>query len=466
MAEVGSSSGMRAFLKPSTPRRGSVVGATYSLPVEQLSKDQMDEETKRLTMQAKNTFGCPPPPFAAYFVQDGRLHCPRFYGMERFGPAETDERVRGEPAPRLTFEGQLKEVQTRASELTLARQFSEGGCGGAIVSLPCGYGKTVFAVHMMSVLKRKTAVLVHKEIIRDQWVEAVRRFSPGATIGFVQGKTWDVEGKDVVLVMIMTLAKREVECERLDAFGFVVVDEAHHLAAPVMNKAVRSFRSHFVLGLTATKERPDGLTPLLNWALGEDGFKVERSKGVESVKVKVVHFKDTTREILSRDGKPLVALMLNQIASHARRNQHICDLVCRMRREEGRTIMILSDRLTQLRSLRHLLLQAGIEEASVGLFTGETKTAERAEQMERSIVLCSYGMANEGVDKKEADTVVMATPKGRVVQCIGRIQRPCETKQHPLVIDVVDEVSVFKNLAWKRARLYADQGYEVEQEWA
>lgn len=71
-------------------------------------------------------------------------------------------------------------------------------------------------------------------------------------------------------------------------------------------------------------------------------------------------------------------------------------------------------------------------------------------------------MANEGLDKVEADTCVMASPKARVVQCIGRVQRPCETKQPPLVLDVVDDVSVFRDQRWTRHRLYAKEKYTVQ----
>ena len=52
----------------------------------------------------------------------------------------------------------------------------------------------------------------------------------------------------------------------------------------------------------------------------------------------------------------------------------------------------------------------------------------------------------------------MATPKARVIQCIGRVQRPCPTKQSPLVLDVADDVGVFEQLRWKRQRLYGKEG--------
>ena len=71
-------------------------------------------------------------------------------------------------------------------------------------------------------------------------------------------------------------------------------------------------------------------------------------------------------------------------------------------------------------------------------------------------------MANEGLDKKELDTCVMATPKGRVTQCIGRVQRPRATKQPPLVLDVADTYSVFVPLRWKRQACYRKEGYKVQ----
>ena len=125
--------------------------------------------------------------------------------------------------------------------------------------------------------------------------------------------------------------------------------------------------------------------------------------------------------------------------------------------------MVLSDRIAQLYALRTLVIADGcVAEVDVGVFRGGQTDAEREEQLRRPIVMCSYGMANEGVDKTEADTCIMATPKGRVTQCIGRVQRPSTTKQTPLVVDVVDDVSVFRSLRWTRQRTYAQNKYTVQ----
>ena len=447
---------MRAFFARA-PVRETRVDHMYSLPVATMSAAELESETNALTLQARSSFGAPPPPFRAWYVADGRLHVPRFYGLTRFGAPAEDARVLGDPVA-LRFEGDLTDVQQRAMDAVFGRHLAPDGCGGALVCLPCGFGKTVWAVRAIVALGRKACVFVHKAFLRDQWVAAFARFCPEARVGLIQGKTWNVDGYDVVVAMVMTIAKREYAPETMDCFGTICFDECHHMAAPVMHLATRAFRARYVVGLTATKERADGLTPLLHWSLGPEAFRVERDG--ERARVSVALFPGATREILARDGRPVVSVMINALAAHAGATPS--SPTASRRRRAGRVVLVLSDRIAQLRALVDLLIARGVAAEEVGLFTGATRDADRPAQLARPVVLCSYGMANEGLDKREADTCVMATPKGRVTQCIGRVQRPCETKMPPLVLDVADDASVFVHLRHKRQRTYAKERYEVQ----
>jgi superfamily II DNA or RNA helicase len=452
---------MRAFLAPRGTRPGTRVGATYVLPASALSAEDAEDVKAQLTLQAKAGFGAPPPPYVAWKAVGDELHVPRFYGLERFGPAETDERVDGEAlGEHVRFAGTLTPVQEKVTAAMFSKPLAAEGVHGGIVSLYCGGGKTAWTCYAIARLGRKACVLVHKAVLRDQWKESLERFCPGVRVGFVQGNRFEVEGYDVVLAMVLTLAKRDYDPSVMDAFGTVVCDEAHHMAAPVMNQAMRLFRARYVLGLSATVSRPDGLTPLLHWSLGPLGVHLERD--CEPVRVSVALYHHAApREMLTRDGKPLVALMVNWLAKHPGRNEFLAERILAYRRAH-RVIIVLSDRIEQLKVLRARLGVGGLGEDEVGLFVGATKEAQRAVELAKPVVLCSYAMANEGLDKKELDTCVMATPKGRVTQCIGRVQRPCATKQPPLVLDVADTYSVFVPLRWKRQGYYRKEGYKVQ----
>ena len=70
-------------------------------------------------------------------------------------------------------------------------------------------------------------------------------------------------------------------------------------------------------------------------------------------------------------------------------------------------------------------------------------------------------MASEGLDIKTLSTLIMATPKSSVEQCIGRILR---TKhERPLVVDIIDQHEFFNKQWIKRKRFYAKEKYKIKR---
>ena len=57
------------------------------------------------------------------------------------------------------------------------------------------------ALNIISRLKKKTIVIVHKEFLLRQWIERIEQFLPDAKVGKIQGKIIDIEGKDIVIGM-------------------------------------------------------------------------------------------------------------------------------------------------------------------------------------------------------------------------------------------------------------------------
>ena len=283
---------MRAFCSARHPASTqATVAQTYRFPASLLTKETLAREKETLTLVPKSFYGPPVAPLKVWHEDaSGNLHVPRFYGLHRFGPPARDERSIGEPLPESrAVEGTLTEVQKRASRACAA---SLEKVSGGILCLPCGMGKTVLAVHtIVSLIGRKACVFVHKGVIRDQWIAAFARFCPKARVRVLQGgKGKDEDDEyDILVAMILTVAKRDFGETEFDAIGTLVVDECHHVAAPVMSRAVRKFRAKNVIGLTATKDRPDGLTPLLHWTLGPEAFRAERQGG-EAVRVSVAIF--------------------------------------------------------------------------------------------------------------------------------------------------------------------------------
>lgn len=91
------------------------------------------------------------------------------------------------------------------------------------------------------------------------------------------------------------------------------------------------------------------------------------------------------------------------------------------------------------------------------------KNDKLMESEAKQILLGTYNMVSEGFDLPKLDTLVMASPKSNVEQSIGRIQRQLmkDRNNYPLVLDIVDDFSVFKNQSRKRTAFYEKSGFDV-----
>ena len=135
------------------------------------------------------------------------------------------------------------------------------------VVLPCGGGKTRVGVGAVARLRTPALVLVHTLDLAEQW-RAELRAVLGLEAGLVGGGV-DTPA-EVTVGVIQTLVRWTPA--RLDAFlggfGLLVLDEAHHVAASTFHAIVGRCPARYRLGLTATPQREDGLTALLELFLG------------------------------------------------------------------------------------------------------------------------------------------------------------------------------------------------------
>jgi superfamily II DNA or RNA helicase len=217
------------------------------------------EIKKELTVRAvENAVGIRPPSFKVWRAHAPQMVVPRYFALGRLGPPTADTRSRPDSA-NINFVGTLRsETCQDAAFAAGTKAFSE--TGGGVLTLPPGYGKTAMALAFAGHLKFKTLIVVHKEFLANQWRDRIKTFCPGATIGRIQQDVFDVE-KDFVIAMIQTMCMRELGS--LSQFGFLIVDEAHHIGAAAFSQAMLKLCPKYTLGLTATPERKDGLTRVL-----------------------------------------------------------------------------------------------------------------------------------------------------------------------------------------------------------
>ena len=165
-----------------------------------------------------------PQPFPVYRESKSKLYVPRFYGMEVYG--EPDDVVIEEGKKiNVKFKGELRPKQKPVVEKYM-KHIKKKNSG--LLALHTGFGKTCLALNIISRIKLKTLIIVHKEFLLRQWIERIEQFLPDAKVGKIQAKTIDTEDKDIVICMLQRLSMKDYPKDMFKEYGFMVVDEVHH----------------------------------------------------------------------------------------------------------------------------------------------------------------------------------------------------------------------------------------------
>jgi len=321
---------------------------------------------------------------------------------------------------------------------------------------------TVMALNILAQLKKKTLIIVHKDFLLRQWKERIEQFLPGARVGKIQGTIIDIENKDIVIGMLQSLSMKDYPPTVFESFGFTIVDECHHLAAEVFSNALFKIVTKYMLGLSATMKRKDGLTRVFKMFIGKVVVKKERPLQ-DNVTIKAIRYEnndeDFTKVLLNFKGQTHYALMIKKLCEYNRRSEFIIKILKDIVDLEDTTqqIMVIGHNKSLLKYLHDSIEHHKI--APVGYYVGGMKEKDLKESEGMKIIIATYAMAEEALDIKTLSTLVMATPKVDVRQAVGRILRNQDGEK--VVIDIIDQHDIFLRHWNKRRIWYNKQKFKI-----
>lgn len=343
---------------------------------------------------------------------------------------------------------------------------------GLIAQAEAGFGKTVCSAEVIFRLKQRTLVLVHTEFLLEQWIERlVSHGLPREQIGVVHQDKCEFGGRHKVsIAMIKSLLARRGKYPRelYRAFGLVVIDEVHRMGAATFRQTISLFNSRYRLGISATPKRKDKCEQVFTAHIGP--LSVVGRKRV--IKPKIVH-RIIKHQIIDnslkawRDGgmKDNIAKIDSYLTTHRGRNQRIIAILENAIKNKRR-VLLLTSRRAHIELLT-MQLSAAIDpdgktdiDKIVGWLVGgrlKSKAAKKdaKAQKKRRILLGTYQFAEEGLDIPALDVMILATPRSRVVQAIGRILRELPDKKQPIVVDFMDTgIGLTEGMAWTRWTQY------------
>lgn len=342
-----------------------------------------------------------------------------------------------------------------------------------IFEAPTGWGKTVAGGYIACKLGQPTMIVVTKDDLVQQWKDSLINILkvPPYMVGHVQQDIMDWQGKRFVLGMVQSLIiEGKYPPEMFSYFGLLILDEVHQMAADCFVRACQSFSAKYRLGFSATPDRSDGKTKLLNWHVGATLVKGDVVAMKPKILVRQTGWKiPSKRKLVGNSwehvpiphGPGRMMLVSKAMASSDIRNMEIVNFV-KQAYDSGRITLVMSDlKESHLNRLFHMLTGEGIPGNDIGYYVGGMSKQELKLTKTRKVVLGTYKMCSTGTDVPHWEVLVMATPRANVKQAIGRVLRWVEGKRQPVILDLVDYNSIFQGFHLARLRQYYEIGAEV-----
>lgn len=489
----------------------------YAIRKTSLKEDELLSIRKELTVMpitnAKFAAMAQENSFTLFYESPQRIYVPRQWGLQKFGVPQANIVSEGENLPeKAIFTGKPYEYQ-----INIIEKFTDSG-GNGLICVPCGKGKTFMALAIAARLGKRFCIVVDKEFLLNQWKGEIEAFFPGLRVGIfqrdkIQTNTEIIQPKepslaelkekakaaklkvsgtkqelidrltqanikimeepevvryDCTICMIQTIVQKEIPANSFDGYGFTIFDECHHLGAQHFSRALLKIQTKWMLGLSATPQREDGLTKVFEWFLGPPVYWEKTREPDETVSVLVKSFRyddpDYAEAPVDWKGEVVMPRLLTKIVEYTPRTKAIADILSTWIQEsKDRRILILSERKSHLEEFEQLLQPLGVQ---IGYYIGGMKEAERdASAANARIILATYAMASEAMNIKTLNAVALASPRKRVEQSTGRILRvrPEQRNLEHRILDFIDSHDLYMGQWRKRLAYYKQCHYNIYQ---
>jgi ATP-dependent helicase IRC3 len=339
----------------------------------------------------------------------------------------------------------LRPYQQEALEAV--NNFYDKGVKRQLVVLPTGAGKTVIFSHLPQVKTDSLPMLVlaHRAELLHQAKEKIGWSNPSLSIEIEQGEN-HAGHSDVVVASVPTLGR--AESERIlkypkDYFKSIVIDEAHHAAAPSYRRILDYFESDFTLGVTATPQRSDNirLTDVFDEIVYYKTIQDLIEQGYLSSLVGYRIKTDTDISNVATNEGDYIASQLEEAIDNPVRNAIIVN--------SYHNLVPDTKAIVFCAGVKHANnLAASFRQAKVRteVILGDTSSEDRQEILQRfstgeTMVLVNVGVLTEGFDEPSVQTIILARPTRSTLlytQIVGRGTRLYEGKKHCTVLDFAD----------------------------
>ena len=366
-----------------------------------------------------------------------------------------------------TFSGRSFEVREYQKAAANALVGNKGpGTGFGTIVLPCGAGKTIVGMEIMSLLKTNTLIVTTNITAVHQWIDELidKTDLDASQIAEYTGENKTIKPVTVATYQILTWRPDKngpyphFSLFRQNNWGLVIYDEVHMIPAPVFRVAAE-LQAVRRVGLTATLVREDGCEGNVFSLVGPKRYDVpwkelEKAKWIAKaecieVRLGLPENKEIEYAVAANREKHRIA------SENPLKNKIVQELVEKFKDDK---ILIIGQFLTHLEIIAKLL--------NVPIITGKTKNSERDIIYDdfrsgKVRVLVVSKVANFAIDLPDASVAIQVSgtfgSRQEEAQRLGRILRPKERTSR--FFTLITRGTVEEDFGSNRQKFLAEQGY-------
>lgn len=362
---------------------------------------------------------------------------------------------------------QLRDYQRKA--VAAFHRDKLGGSG--VIVLPCGTGKTITGIGVMSSLQAATLIVTSSVTSANQWRQELidKTNVDPSHIGIYGGKERNVSQITIATYTILT--HRQAASDQyihMNLFskrdwGLIIYDEVQLLPAPIF-RMTATLQATRRLGLTATLIREDGCAHDVFSLVGPKLFDMQWKKAEEQSYIAKVHCTEIRvplAEKLQCSYHEANARTRLRIAAENSNKLHVIRALLKLHNDKP--TLIIGQYISQLEHIS--------EELNIPMLSGSTKGDKREEMFGKFRkgtypVLIVSKIANLAVDLPDACVAIQVSgsfgSRQEEAQRIGRLLRPKQEMNEAWFYTLVTEQTKETEFALKRGMFMLEQGYQYQ----
>lgn len=367
---------------------------------------------------------------------------PKSFGILNFDFISTNYYLKMDIQPILELRETQLPIKMRAIDILEEKNT-------VIISMPCGFGKTILSLNIASELKYSTLIIVNKIILMNQWEEEIKNSFENPIIYLCPTKC-SLKTLPFAHFYIINAINLEKYKDQFTLIGTVIVDELHQLMTEKLTKGLFYVWPKYLIGLSATPTRPDIFNKLIPLFFGGEDNIVS----AQFFKKHIVNRINTGfTPIIEYSWNPKIQrnsinwnVLLDSISKNEKRNNLIVNIV---KNNENLNILILVKRVEQ-----GLYLADKIKEfTTVTTLLGKNQTFDESAR----VLIGTTQKVGTGFNHPKLNSIIIAIDLLEYfIQALARCFRRLDVS--PVIFDLVDNHSSLEKHWDERKKVYISSG--------